>query len=210
MALVPASARFTSATNATPTTGRPDLPRSRPWSSCQARRAAGIKEAREVLATLPGPGESLHAIVAARLDLTDVLNALLERLGRCDRMHVATLGYNARNLRMLLGWLDTGKVSELQLVASIFFRSHNGDLWETTPKEEFRQRKQRAACCNSHSKVVAMEFASGERLSIEGSSNLCGSGSSREQFALINDPALQAWHSQWIAALVTKHEGASP
>lgn len=182
-----------------------DLPRPA-LVRLQARRTAGIREAKEVLANLPRPGESLHAVVTARLDLTDVLNALLERLGRCDRMVIATLGYNRRNLKMMLSWLDAGQVGELQLLASLFFRSHNGELWEQT-QEEFRQRKQRAACCHSHAKVVALAFASGERLSIEGSSNLCGNGSGREQFALVNDDGLHGWHASWIAALVAKHEG---
>jgi hypothetical protein len=174
-----------------------------------ARRAAGIAEAKAVLAHLPGPGESLHALCTARMDLTDIINALLERLGRCDRLHVATLGYNARNLRTMLGWLDSGAVSELTLLASIFFRSHNGDLWETT-LEEFRSRKQRAACCHSHAKVVGLAFASGGRLCIEGSANLCGNGSGREQFALVNDPGLHDWHAAWIEQLVTQHEGNRP
>jgi hypothetical protein len=171
-----------------------------------ARRAAGIAEAKAVLAHLPGPGESLHALCTARMDLTDVINALLERLGRCERLHVATLGYNARNLRTLLGWRDAGAVGELTLLASIFFRSHNGQLWATT-LDEFRSRKQRAACCHSHAKVVAMAFASGERLCIEGSANLCGNGSAREQFALIHDAGLCGWHARWIAEMVARHEG---
>ena len=170
------------------------------------RRAAGIAEAKAVLMHLPGPGESLHALCTARMDLTDVINALLERLGRCDRLHVATLGYNARNLRTMLGWLDSGAVGALTLLASIFFRSHNGDLWETT-LEAFRERKQRAACCHSHAKVVAMQFASGERLCIEGSANLCGNGSAREQFALIHDDELTSWHSGWITNWVAANEG---
>ena len=105
-----------------------------------ARRAAGIAEAAAVLAHLPAPGESLHAVCTARLDLTDVINALLERLGRCDRMLVATLGYNEANLRTMLAWLDSGAVRRLSLVASIFFRSHKGDLWTETLKA-FRARK---------------------------------------------------------------------
>jgi len=171
-----------------------------------ARRAAGIAEAKQVLVYLPQPGESLHALVTARLDLTDVINALLERLGPCERMTIATLGYNARNKKTMLSWLDSGAVRSLSLVASIFFRSHNGELWTDT-LEDFRQRKQRAACCSSHAKVVALAFASGERLSIEGSANLCGNGSGREQFALIADAGLHDWHAGWIDALVTKHEG---
>lgn len=171
-----------------------------------ARRAAGIAEAKAVLEHLPAPGESLHAVVTARLDLTDVINAILERLGRCDQMRIATLGYNARNLRMMLGWLDTGAIGTLSLVASIFFRSHNGELWTET-LTEFRQRRQRAACCHSHAKVVTLALDAGERLSIEGSANLCGNGSGREQFALIHDGALHDFHAGWIDALLDKHEG---
>ena len=44
-------------------------------------------------------------------------------------------------------------------------------------------------------------------MAIEGSANLCGNGSGREQFALVNDPGLCAWHSQWISELVDRHEG---
>jgi hypothetical protein len=172
----------------------------------KARRAAGIREAKEALAYLPGPGESLHALCTARMDLTDVINALLEKFGRCDRLLIATLGYNPRNLRSMLTWLDSGAVVQLWLLASIFYRTHNGSAWETT-LAEFRKRGQRAACCASHAKVVALHFASGEKLSTEGSSNLCGNGSAREQFALINDPGLCDWHSRWIAEMVAQHEG---
>ncbi len=171
-----------------------------------ARRAAGIAEAKSVLEHLPGPGESLHAVVTARLDLTDVINAILERPGKCERMRIATLGFNARNLRAMLGWLDAGTIGSLSLVASIFFRSHNGELWTET-LTDFRKRGQRAACCHSHAKVVTLAFATGERLSIEGSANLCGNGSGREQFALIHDAGLHDFHARWIEALLDKHEG---
>jgi hypothetical protein len=171
-----------------------------------ARRAAGIREAKQVLEHLPAPGESLHAVVTARLDLTDVMNALIERIGPCRRVTIATLGYNARNLRTLLAWLDGAAVESLSLVASLFFRSHNGDLWTET-LTELRRRRQRAACCHSHAKVVTLAFASGERFSIEGSANLCGNGSGREQFALIHDAGLHTFHAAWIEGLLTKHEG---
>ncbi len=172
----------------------------------RARRMAAIAEAAAVLAHLPEPGESTHCICTARMDLTDVIGALFERLGKCERMLVATLGYNARNLRTLLSWLDTGDVGSLGLVASKFFRSHNGGLWEKT-LADFHERGQRAACCDSHAKVVAMFFAGGERLSIEGSANLCGNGSGREQLALIRHVELTEWHAGWIADLIQRHEG---
>jgi hypothetical protein len=174
-----------------------------------ARRAAGIAEAKAILDHLPGPGESLHALCTARMDLTDIIGALCDKLGRCDRLVIGTLGYNARNLRTMLRWLDAGQVASLTLLASIFFRSHNGDLWAET-LAEFRARKQRAACCHSHAKVVSLSFASGQRLAIEGSANLCGNGSGREQFALINDAALADWHGRWVSEAVARHEGDTP
>jgi hypothetical protein len=171
----------------------------------QARRAAGIKEAADTLAVLPGPGESLHAIMTARLDMTDVVNALLGKLGRCTSAKICTLGYNRRNFKAMLGWLDSGMVGSMTLVASIFFRSHNGSLWEET-LTELRRRGSRAACCASHCKCMALEFADGTHLAIEGSANLCSNGSAREQFVIVHDRDLCSWHAGWINALVNKHE----
>jgi hypothetical protein len=141
-----------------------------------------------------------------RVDLTDVVEALLAKLGRAERLDVATLGYAPRNLKAMLKWLDSGVVGSLVLLASRFFFSHNQRLWEET-LAEFRKRRQQAAFAPSHCKVIALAFASGERLTIEGSANLCGNGSAREQFALINSPGLYDFHSLWIAEMVAKHEG---
>jgi hypothetical protein len=127
-----------------------------------ARRAAGLAEAKAILESLPGPNESLHAVCTYRMDLCDIIGALLERFGPCERVRLATLGYNARNLRAILRWLDAGAVRSLGLVASRFFRAHNGDLWTRT-LEEFRRRGQRAACCHSHAKVVALHFTGGAK-----------------------------------------------
>jgi hypothetical protein len=106
----------------------------------------------------------------------------------------------------MLRWLDARQVVSLTLLASIFFRSHNGSLWEET-LEKFRQRGQRAASCHSHAKVVSLAFASGEKLAIEGSANLCGNGSGREQFCLVNDSGLCDWHAHWVLQAVERHEG---
>lgn len=174
----------------------------------QRRRAMAIRDAQDLLAELPAPGESLHCLMSRRMDLCDVLSVLLERLGRCERMTIATLGYNERNLRTMLSWLDSGNVGTLTLLASKFFLSHNGELWERT-LDELHQRKQRAACASSHAKVCTLAFDSGETFVIEGSSNLCGNGSAREQFAMIRDDGLHDWHRDWIREMVSQHETAS-
>src|SRR5262249_34665351 len=110
------------------------------------------------------------------------------------------------NLLAMLRWLDAGAVRSLVLLSSKFWRAYNGDLWAET-LDEFRKRRQQATCCHCHAKVSALAFASGERFSIEGSANLCGNGSGKEQFVLVNDAALCDWHAAWITELVAKHEG---
>jgi hypothetical protein len=171
----------------------------------KARRALAVAQAAEVLAELPQPGEALHVVCTARFDVADLLGCLLEKLGRCDRMTVATLGYSRRNLKSLLSWLDGGQVGAMVLLASIFFRSPNGALWDDS-RTELHKRGQRAACCHSHAKVACLAFASGERLAIEGSANLCGNGSGREQFVLVHDAPLHDFHQGWITELVGRHE----
>jgi hypothetical protein len=170
-----------------------------------ARRMAGLREATEALDRLPGPGESLHIISTARHDLSDTLAAMMVKLGRVNELLVGTLGYNERNLRAFLKWLDEGSVKTLSLVSSLFFRAHKRRLWEDT-LTEFRKRKQRAACCHSHAKVMTLAFESGVLMSLEGSANCCGNGSGRENVAIFNDPDLHSWHRGWILELLDRHE----
>lgn len=172
-------------------------------SKATVHRVAGVKEAKAVLAVLPKPGETLHAVATARMDITDVINELLNRLGPIDRLTITTLGYNAKNLNMILDWLDAGQVKNLTLCTSVFHRAHKGALYAETLKE-FGQRGQRVAACHSHCKVVSMFFKSGETLCIEGSANLCGNGSGREQFAMFNSREVCEYHENWILELYAK------
>jgi len=168
------------------------------------RRMAGIAEAKAVVANLPGSGESLHAVATARMDMTDVIEALGEHFDCGADMRIATLGYNDRNLQYMLSWLDAGAAKSVTLLTSLYFRGFKGSLWEETLKQ-FSERGQVAAATHSHAKVITLAFESGERFSIEGSANLCGNGSGREQFSLVNDAGLHDWHAAWIDAMVAKN-----
>ena len=121
-------------------------------------------------------------------------------------MAIATLGFNEKNLLAMTRWLDAGQVKTLDLLTSKFHRAHKGWLWEMTLKE-FRGRHQRCAACHSHCKVATLLFADGSKYWIEGSANMCGNGSGREQFMLARGDELHDWHARWIDDLVTRHEG---
>jgi hypothetical protein len=170
-----------------------------------ARRTASLQQADDVLAVLPGPGETLHALMTGRYDLAHLITALVTYLGDVEAVRIATLSYNGRNLAEMVALLDSGVVKTLTLLCSAFFRDHNKELWEET-LEDFRERGQRAAAARSHAKVVTIATSSGRRFSLEGSANL-RTNSNREQFALTLDAAVHDWHAAWIDALVMKHEG---
>jgi hypothetical protein len=170
-----------------------------------ARRAALLGQAAAALAVLPGPGQTLHALMTGRYDLMHLIAALVTHLGGAEALRIATLSYNGRNLAEMVALLDSGAVQSLTLLCSAFFRDHNHELWEGT-LADFRGRGQRAAAARSHAKVVTLAAADGRRLSLEGSANL-RTNSNREQLCLTDDAALHDWHAAWIDQLVTQHEG---
>ena len=64
-----------------------------------ARRTAQLAEAAAVVDVLPGPGESLHALMTGRYDLLTLAVAIIGKLGVVSDLHIATLAYsNRRNL----------------------------------------------------------------------------------------------------------------
>jgi hypothetical protein len=169
------------------------------------RRTAQLVEAADALAVLPGPGEAVHALMTGRYDLMHLLVCIIDRLGTVEAMGVATLSFNARNLAEMVALLDAGKVKTLTLLCSRFFAEHNAGLWEEA-LSDFRQRGQRAAAARSHAKVITFAFASGRRLTVEGSANLRSNGN-REQLLIADGAGLHDWHAAWIDELVTQHEG---
>lgn len=170
-----------------------------------SRRFAEIKKAAEVLRHMPQPGESIHLICTARIDLTDIMDAMIGQTGTVKSCAVSTLGYNPKNLKLMLRWLDNKAMRGLTLITSKFFTSYHRGLWEET-ELEFAERGQRAAACYSHAKVCTLHFENGMKIAIEGSANLCGNGSGREQCCIINDAGLHDWHEAWMMAMVEKFE----
>jgi hypothetical protein len=168
-----------------------------------SRRLAALREARDVLKVLPGRGESLSCIQTGRYDLTDVLDALFDRLGAAVHLRIATLSFNARNVQRMAAWTEAGTVQRLTLLCSAFFQDHSPELFE-----EARQAlcaPHRMAASRNHCKVVCFHFATGDKLALEGSANL-RTNSNREQFSLIHDARLHDWHCAWIDEQVAKHE----
>jgi hypothetical protein len=168
------------------------------------RRLAALREAGDVLAVLPEPGESLHAIMIGRYDLCDLLDVLLSRLGTALHLRIATLSFNERNARRMTAWTGGGTVQRLTVLCSRFFVEHNPEVFG--PLRQALASPHRLAASRNHCKVCCFQFSDGSKLALEGSANLRTNGN-REQFCLMHDAALHDWHAGWIDGEVSKHEG---
>jgi hypothetical protein len=170
-----------------------------------SRRMARIRKAVEALPLIPGPEECLHGLMTGSYDLAHLLTVLLDKLGSpCQRMHVATLSLSTKNVAEMCGWLDDGKVKNLDLLVSDFCRKNDKEIFNGL-LVEFTKRGQRVAAARSHCKIVALALEDGRRFIMEGSANL-RTNSNCEQFTLTNSPALHGFYELWLDEMVSKHE----
>jgi hypothetical protein len=171
---------------------------------CTNRRLAALREAADVLAHLPGPGEALHAIMTGRYDLTDLCDVILARLGTVAHLRVATLSFNARNSARLRAWVDGRAVERLTLLCSKFFVRHFPEVYQ-----EVRQAlapPHAVAASRNHCKLVCFHFADGRKMALEGSANL-RTNSNTENATLIHDAAVHDFHAGYIDGEVSRHGG---
>jgi hypothetical protein len=167
--------------------------------TARARRryAAMLRESADILAHLPGPGESLHALMTGLFDfMTLVGHVITNGPVPCAELRIATLAFSSRNTHEIAQLLDAGAVARVSLLCSDFFAKHNKAEFAEAVRE-FRDRGQAIAAPRSHAKVTCLHFADGAKLVFEGSANLRTNGN-LEQFALFNDPGLHDFHAAWI------------
>lgn len=170
-----------------------------------SRKLAALKEAGDILATLPEPGEALHAIMTGRYDLTDLLDVVLSRLGKAKHLRIATLSFNRHNVKQLAAWLESGRVKRLTVLCSLFFYEHNPDTFRELQGAMRPARGDRLGASRNHCKVCCLHLAGGAKLALEGSANL-RTNSNREQFCLVNEAKLHDWHAHWIDEAVHGQE----
>jgi hypothetical protein len=167
---------------------------------------AGIKRAAEVLYQLPGPGESLHAILFGFFDLMNVVLAFLDRIGSvCTALRIATLSLSKRNATELAALLDAKAVLRLDVLTSDFQRKHDPEILAEVLDLLVVKRTARVAAARSHAKVITLALADGRRFVLEGSANLRTSRN-QEQFCLSQDADLYAFFDSWLSEMVTKYE----
>ncbi len=172
------------------------------------RSRRGIKEliqpenAACVLPHLPGPGERTHCILRGDFVLCDLIPAIIREKGRCDHLHVATLGLSSANADCLATLKERGLIGDITLVCSHYFAQVDKN---TTYRDVTRrlEGKARIIVARAHAKVICMPTASGDHYVIEGSANLRSSDNT-EQMVIFNDQETLQFHRVWMEALTNK------
>jgi hypothetical protein len=151
---------------------------------------------------LPAAGESLHFIMRGNFHFWSIVPAVLALAtpATIDELHIATFGTNHGNIASLCRLIDAGRVRRVSFLASCFFRDQSSSVFGVL-KDELTKRGQRCAGVRNHAKIVLFKLSDGRAYSTEGSANMTAANN-LEQFALIADEKLRAFHARWIDAAI--------
>jgi hypothetical protein len=156
-----------------------------------------LENAAKLVEKIPPPGWSLHLIANGNFASWDIVPAVLKLTGaKIKRLDVTTLGFNKANVPEMAALIDQGKIAELWLICSVYFRSTSAAEYEYM-REQLIPRKARTAAIRNHAKLLLIELDSGDFLTVETSANL-RSCANIEQYVITNDRALLLAHRKWI------------
>jgi hypothetical protein len=168
---------------------------------------ATVRAVADLLAALPGPGETTHCFLLGRTDLCDYLDAVLARLGPARAVRISTLSLAPRNVPTLKRWADSGAAQRLTVLVSKFFKRHNPALF--TALAEVLKAPHRAAASRTHAKLALFDFHDGGKLVAHGSGNLRCNGNV-EQLSLTADAPLHDYFARFIDEYAQSNEDDNP
>ena len=158
------------------------------------------ENATALLPHLPaGPGDRTHAVLRGDFVLCDLIPAIIAERGRCERLHIATLGMSSANADSLLAL----GIPHITILCSLYFAKVDRDTVYREVAAKLAGRA-RLIVARNHAKVICLPTCTGDHFVIEGSANL-RSSDNIEQITILNDAELLAFHVEWIEHLATAH-----
>ena len=161
------------------------------------QRMTRERSALDHIGQLPEIGGELLLAVTGTYHGWDLLQAV-RTLADCqlDTLHLATLGFNAKQITSLTDLIDSGGVRRVVfLVASFEANMHPAEFGFL--HDELTRRGQVIRHTHNHAKLFCLKFTDGRVYSMHGSLNLrCCHG--LEQVALTPNPAVYEFLTQWI------------
>lgn len=156
----------------------------------------------ERLGGLPADGECWHLITDGGFDVVHLVDALIHFAKQpCRHLHIATLAANRKSVAGLKEMMDAGRLEDVGVLMSLFFRDGDSEGSRTTAKA-FAEIGVKVHFAKTHAKYYLLSF-DGPALVIEGSLNLrqCRSV---EQLTITNDRRLLEFYRNIFQSLISK------
>lgn len=150
---------------------------------------------------LPGPGETLHAVMRGNYKLYDLLPAIIEHTRQpISRAYIATLGFTEDTTRGLYAYLANGQLRDLLFLVSHYFHAQHAERYNAARETLGSTGQARTCHGRTHCKVLALQTADGRHYVTEASANL-NSCSCLEQYAITHSRELFEFHATWMERL---------
>jgi hypothetical protein len=144
-------------------------------------------------------GDALHAILPGDHIFCDLLTSIC-RTRKPLSLRVATLSMSKANVDSLTAELRAGNVGSIAILISNFFEKTNVAIFEHLTKAAADHPAFTVAVERTHAKLSLFDFGNNGKLTIATSANL-RSSQNIEQLDAFGDPALYAFHRQWLDEL---------
>jgi len=164
----------------------------------------GQVAAAELVHRLPVKAETLHFIMDGNFRLADVVPVIQRHIGQPVALTVCTLGLNNDTTDALAAMLRDGRLAELRLAFSSYFRASDPDTAAHAVKT-LTEQGATVAVERLHAKLQLYRPATGrDRYVLETSANL-RSCQCLEVASVTNDPGLFRWHDQWLTQFFNRN-----
>lgn len=164
--------------------------------------ATSVANCLKNLDHLPDRDCSLHVIMRGNFVFSDIIPTVL-KLGSpatIEYLAVTTLGFSKRASAIILDTIDSGNARSVDFICTDYFERVDNEICQEF-RLELTRRNCRFASAKSHAKIVLFKLTDGRCFTVEGSANI-RSCRNIEQFALTQDPALLAFHRDWIGKVI--------
>lgn len=181
------------------------LPAARTHRLSARLRHERVLKKQALLNIIPEPpalGEAIHVLSDATFDFWTWVPAMLEWVGRTEVFWCSTWTVSRPNVVDLLSLWDAGRIGTVNFLTGLYFKRRETAVYAML-LEGIRMRGGRYRASRNHAKVLLLEGSDGTRLTVEGSANLT-SNPRTEQYVIVNDPDLHAWHAKWMEECLTK------
>jgi hypothetical protein len=165
----------------------------------------GQVAAAALVTRLPAKGETFHFLMDGNFRLADVVPVVQAHIGEPCRLTIATLGLNDDTTDALAAMLKDGRLAELRLAFSSFFRASDPATAHYAV-EVLTQHGATVAVERLHANLQLYQPSRSRAFFVLETSATLRSCQCVEIAAITNDAGLFRWHDGWLTDFFTRNQ----